>query len=177
MQINVSQQLKSLVGATRDYRINDVVNVSGTDRSAYGQVEMTRTERSILVRGKLDTAVELVCSRCLSGFNCSLALDIEEEYFPATDIVSGEPLPLPDKSGTFIIDERNILDLTEAIRQYALLAIPMKPLCRQDCAGICPECGHNLNQTTCNCSPRPVDPRLAKLADLVLVDRDASGSD
>jgi len=92
-----------------------------------------------------------------------LTLNIEDEYFPTTDVVSGASLPLPGEPGCFTIDEHHILDLTEAIRQYALLAVPMKPLCRGDCAGLCPNCGHNLNQGPCDCLPQKVDPRWSEL--------------
>jgi uncharacterized protein len=78
-------------------------------------------------------------------------------------VVGGVPLPLPDEPGCFTIDERHILDLTEAIRQYTLLAIPMKPVCKTNCAGLCPNCGHNLNYGPCNCPPQEVDPRWSKL--------------
>jgi len=153
MQINVSQQLKSAIGSVRDYEVSEIIDVTDNGNSSLvqGKVRLMRTDRGILVKGILNTEVGLTCSRCLSLFNYPLALKIEEEYFPTTDVVSGAPLPLPDELGCFTIDEHHTLDLTEAIRQCALLAIPMKPLCREDCAGLCPNCGHNLNQGPCNC--------------------------
>ncbi|MBA7688765.1 hypothetical protein ES703_97254 [subsurface metagenome] len=75
---------------------------------------------------------------------------------------------MPEEPGCFTIDEHHILDLTEAIRQYALLAIPMKPLCRGDCAGLCPNCGHNINQGPCDCSPQETEPRWSELSKLTL---------
>ncbi|MBI4180953.1 MAG: DUF177 domain-containing protein [Chloroflexi bacterium] len=170
IQINVSQQLKSPTGTIRNYQVSEIVHVGGNEHLVQGEIVLTRTERSILVQGTLHTEIELTCSRCLSVFSCPLTLNIEEEYFPTTDMVSGAALPLPDEPGFFTIDERNILDLTEAIRQYALLTIPMKPLCQQDCAGLCPICGCNLNQTACGCPPKPADPRLSQLFNLVSSD-------
>ena len=123
-----------------------------------------RTDRGILVKGTLHTEVQVTCSRCLSLFSCPLALNIEEEYFPTTDVNSSVSLPLPDEPGCFTIDEHYILDLAEAIRQYALLALPMKSLCREDCAGLCPTCGHNLNQGHCSCLPQETDSHWAELA-------------
>ena len=168
MQINVSQQLKATVGSTRDYEVSETLDLEGSNSTVHGNIRLMRTDRSILVEGLLHTDVELTCSRCLSLFEYALTLNIEEEYFPTTDIVSGNPLPLPDEPGSFTIDEHNILDLTEAIRQYAILAIPMKPLCHQDCAGLCPTCGINLNQSSCNCQTTTVDPRWSKLSKIVL---------
>ena len=168
MQINVAQQLKAPIGSIRDYEVDQVIDVTGDGNGSLvrGKVSLMRTDRSILVKGVLNTEVELTCSRCLSPFNCPLTLNIEEEYFPTTDVVSGASLPLPEEPGCFTIDERHVLDLTEAIRQYALLAIPMKPLCREDCAGLCSYCGHNLNRGPCGCTPQGADPRWSELSKL-----------
>ena len=151
MPINVSQQLKAPVGSIRNYDVDETIDIAGSTSRVQGKVELTRTNRNILVKGGLHAEVEVSCSRCLSFFRYPLVLNIEEEYFPITDVVSGASLPLPDEPGCFTIDEHHILDLTEAVQQYALLAIPMKPLCRQDCAGLCPNCGHNLNREPCHC--------------------------
>jgi uncharacterized protein len=102
-------------------------------------------------------------------FSCPLTLNIEEEFSPTTDVVSGAVLPLPEEPGSFTINEHHVLDLAEAVRQYALLTLPMKPLCREDCAGLCSSCGHNLNQGPCDCQPQIVDPRWSKLKELALI--------
>jgi len=178
MQINVAQLLRSAIGATRDYEVKQVIDVTGDGVNSLveGKVRLMRTDRGILVKGVLDTGVELTCSRCLSLFHCPLALSIEEEYFPTTDVVSGAPLYLPEEAGSFTIDEHHELDLTEAVRQCALLAIPMKPLCLENCAGLCPLCGHNLNLGACNCRPE-ADPRWSELSRLASAGDDLSGEE
>jgi len=168
MRINVSQQLKSSIGSIRNYEVSEVVSIAGGDSMVEGKVTLVRTDRGILTEATLHTEVKVTCSRCLSLFDYPLTLSIEEEYFPITDVVSGISLSLPEEPGCFTIDEHHVLDLTEAIRQYALLAIPMKPLCGQDCAGLCPTCGHNLNQGPCDCLPQEADPRRSKLNKLAL---------
>lgn len=152
MQTNVSGLLKSSIGATRNYRVNDTVNISGSDSLVQGDVSLVRTNRGILVKAILHTGVEVSCNRCLNLFRAPLKLEIEEEYFPVINIDSGNPQSLPDEPGCFTINGQHVLDLTEAVRQYALLAIPMKLLCREDCAGLCPTCGRNLNEGPCCCS-------------------------
>ncbi len=174
LQTNISQQLRAPIGSIRNYEVSEIVDIAGGNSLVQGEVELMRTDQSILAKGTLHTEIELTCSRCLSLFSCPLTLNIEEEYFPTTDVVTGASLPLPDEPGCFTIDENNILDLTEAIRQYVLLAIPMKPLCAEDCAGLCPTCGCNLNQGPCNCLPKPADPRWSELSKLVLVNNQAS---
>jgi uncharacterized protein len=169
MQINVSQLLREPIGATRDYQINEAADIAGDGKSylVQGKCRLLRTQRSILVKCALNINVELTCSRCLSLFRHPLTLNFEEEYLPTVDVVSGSPLPLPEDAGVFTIDEHHTLDLTEAIRQYTLLAIPMKPLCRKECAGLCPNCGHNLNQGRCDCPVQSTDPRWSELTKLL----------
>ncbi len=163
MQINVSQLLKSPVGSTRSYEVSEIVDIDGCNSRVEGKVKLTRTKQGILAEGPLRTEFEFTCSRCLSLFSCPLTLNIEEEYLPTTDVVTGTPLSPPDEPGFFTIDERHTLDLTEAIRQYTLLAIPMKPLCSEDCAGLCPSCGRNLNEGPCSCLPQTTNPRWSEL--------------
>jgi len=169
MQINVSQLLKESMGSLRNYEVSEVVDVTGDggEEEVRGKVSLLRTNRGILVKGELHTEVELACSRCLNMFRYPVALNIEEEYIPTVDIDSGRPLPSPEETGTFIIDEHHVIDLTEAIRQYTLLVIPMKPLCQEGCVGLCPSCGHNLNQGPCGCPLQVVDPRWSALSKLL----------
>jgi len=139
MRINVSQLLKEPVGSQRDYQLSDRVNIMEKGSSAVnGNARLVRTNRSILVKGEFDTSVNLTCARCLETFSYPLKVEFEEEYLPATDIADFAPLPEEEEgeAGSFTIDNNCSIDLTEAIRQYALLAVPMKPLCSDDCKGL-----------------------------------------
>jgi uncharacterized protein len=168
MEINVSQQLKDPIGSVREYDISDAIDILdiGVSSRVEGSVKLTRTNRGILVQGTLKAAVPVECSRCLKVFDYNLTINLEEEYFPVIDVNSGVPVEIPDEPGSFTIDEHHILDLREAIRQNALLAIPMKPLCREDCAGLCQKCGADLNEGECSCEKSDVDPRWSRLMDL-----------
>ena len=146
MRINVSQQLRASVGTMRSYKVSEAVDIIGDSGSTVeGEVSLVRTNRGILAKVRLYAEVELTCSRCLNLFGYPVTLDFEEEYLPITDIVSGDLLLSSGETGSLTIDEHHVLDLTEAIRQYGLLAIPMKPLCHEGCAGMCPIGGHNLS--------------------------------
>lgn len=136
LAINVSQLLKESVGATRSLEAAGDINIIDDASTVTGGVTLVRTDRGILVKGRLKVTVGATCCRCLDVFKCPLDIDIEEEYLPSVDINSGLALEAPDDGESFIVDEHHVLDLTEAIRQYTILAIPMKPLCRQDCAGV-----------------------------------------
>ncbi len=165
-EINVAQLLKSPIGATRRHEVNEPVVIGEGECLVKGELTLMRTNRGILVTGQLKTDMELTCSRCLEIFGCPLTLDVEEEYFPTMDVNTGASLPPPEDPAAFTIDHNNVLDVGEAIRQYALLAVPMKPLCRENCAGLCATCGANLNQGACSCPANVVDSRLANIEKL-----------
>lgn len=169
MEINVSQLLKEPIGSSRKYKIDEALDIAEDkrDSAVSGEISLLKTQRGILVRTGLHTELELTCSRCLSAFRYPLDISFEEEYIQTIDVKSGLPLEPPGEPlGSFTIDAHHIIDLREAVRQYALLLIPMKPLCREECAGLCRECGRNLNQGPCGCPVRTVDPRWSKLMNL-----------
>ncbi|MEW6142197.1 MAG: DUF177 domain-containing protein [Chloroflexota bacterium] len=163
--VNVATLLNEPIGSTRDYNIEDIAD-ENNESPVTGPVSMVRSQRGVLVRANLTTHVEMACSRCLSPTDCVLDIALNEEFLPSIDVASGLPLHTPRDGSVFVIDHNHILDLGEAVRQYVLMAVPMKPLCRPDCAGICPTCGANLNKGPCKCRETSVDPRWAKLAAL-----------
>jgi uncharacterized protein len=168
MKFNVAQQLKESVGSVRHITIDEIAS---DGLPVQGEVQLLRTNRSILVSGKLNITVRDVCSRCLDEFEYPSTLDIEEEYFFTRDPTSGTLLTPPAESVAFTVDENNNLDLSEAVRQYTLLAKPIKPVCRENCAGLCSQCGCNLNYETCNCTPISHDSPWAPLKGLVSGDK------
>lgn len=148
MIINVSQLLKERIGSTRSYKVD------GEENFPYrGEVVLIRTDKGLLAKGSLSTVVGVVCSRCLCDFDQELSVCYSEEFL------------LQREEGAFIIDEYRQIDLSEVTRQYTLLAEPMKPLCSEDCSGLCPRCGRNLNLGACDCV-KDIDPRMAILASL-----------
>ena len=168
MEMNVSQLLRDPVGSTRDYQIDDVIDITddGKSHKIQGKCNLMRLHNGVLVKCALNTEVELTCSRCLKKYRHPLKIKIEEEFMPTVDAITGASLPEPEEPGAFTIDEQHILDLTEAVRQYSVMNIPIKALCKKDCAGICPTCGKNLNEGKCNCPEDNTDPRWSKLAEL-----------
>lgn len=165
MQVNVAQLLQAPVGTAREHRLGetDVLWDDGSRHQVKGEVKLLRTQRGIFCEASLETEVLMTCSRCLGDFSHKLKLDIEEEYQPVIDVVTGAGLPAPDEPGTLTIGENHVIDLAEAIRQYAVMATPINPLCREYCAGLCSACGRNLNEGPCRCAPPGVSPRAPGL--------------
>jgi len=113
--------------------------------------------------GHLRTELELPCSRCLEPYRFAIDADFDQRYLPAS-AASGEAeseVGEDDLETSYYSDDQ--IDLGELIREQFYLALPMKPLCRDDCRGLCPQCGTNLNTGTCDCLPVWEDPRLAAL--------------
>ena len=169
MLINVSQLLQEPVGAGREYEIDEAADIAGDGEKSTlrGSCRLMRLQRSVLVTCALNTGVGLTCGRCLGQFRHPLEIKFTEEFVPTVDVTSGVPLPPPEEATAFTIDEHHTIDLTEAVRQYALMAIPMKALCRADCAGLCQSCGKNLNQGPCDCPAPEIDPRWSELTKLL----------
>jgi uncharacterized protein len=118
------------------------------------------------VSGRLAGELELVCSRCLEPFTTPVSTDFDLTYVPRTENVGeGEQeVEEDDLSTAFYADDQ--IDLGQLIGEQFQLALPMKPLCRDDCQGLCPHCGTNLNTGACDCETRWTDPRLEALRHL-----------
>ena len=126
MQINVSQQLKSNIGTTRNYEVDTAIDIEGESVGFTGKIRLMKTDRGLLLRGTFNSILKLQCSRCLNNFSYPLKVKIEEEYFPVMDVTTGVMLPAPEEPGSFTIDDHNIMDISEALRQYTLMALPIK---------------------------------------------------
>ena len=129
------------------------------------------------VSGRVCTTLSLACSRCLEQFGvpCDLAVDLI--YLPhSANRGDGETeIAEDDLSTAFYRDGR--IDLVQMVREQFQLALPMKPLCRGDCRGLCPACGSNRNERRCECDTRWHDPRLAALGTLLSSRRRRGESD
>ena len=120
-------------------------------------LEAQGVARDVLVEGKVTGAVEHECRRCLEPVRVPIAEPVTmffQENAPEDEVAAGEVYALPD---------RNDLDLAPAVREQVALAVPQFALCREDCRGLCPQCGSNLNEGDCGCVVEEVDDRWAAL--------------
>jgi uncharacterized protein len=167
MLFNVSGMVQEGIGATRRYDIDGQLVTEGREpEPVTGSVELLRTKSGVLVRAHLKLEERATCSRCLKPLQDTLDLDFEEEFQQTVDARGGLlPGERPDNDA-FTIDDRHMLDITEAVRQYREASAVMAPLCKPDCKGLCPECGTDLNTKECRCNQGPIDSRWADLAGL-----------
>jgi len=133
--INVAQLLKEPVGSSQSYDITGIIDEE-VEGFVEGKAKVIHLNQGVLVQCKLTAEVKLICSRCLDTFLFPISFTAEEEFLPISDVSGDSALSLPEQSEEFTIDDKNTLDLGELIRQYTLLNLPMKPLCRPDCPGM-----------------------------------------
>jgi uncharacterized protein len=154
MRFDVTALLRAPVGSVRTYRLEGESSASGAaglGEQVTGNVSLLRTGEGILATAHLQVRVAESCSRCLKPASVPLEVDFQEEYLPTVDPDTGSRLAVAEAGDGFVIDDRQVLDLTEAVRQYGLAAQPLQALCRPDCKGLCPVCGQDLNCGPCSC--------------------------
>jgi len=128
--------------------------------------ELSKSAAKTDVKGSIKAPLEVDCTRCLTPVRRDLDLVfdvdfVDKELFPDSREMHLESADLD----TDVIDG-NELDLSEVVREQILLNLPEQVLCRDDCKGICPTCGKDLNEDECNCGEDEIDPRWAALKDL-----------
>jgi uncharacterized protein len=154
MKINV-ESIKETLGAIKqvdlEFPFADLT-IQGRKVSFVDDISFVgraiNSEDEFIVTGTINSKIEVPCSRCLEEFTSSLEFDFEAEFSRAEI-------------------ENDELDLEESLVDHITLAVPMKTVCDQDCQGLCPSCGINLNNDDCDCMMHEVDPRLAKLEKLL----------
>ena len=170
LQYNVATLLKEPIGSTREYAVESRVLIDEEAPRHYdvsGRTTFLRTRHGVLVTAHLHGVQREPCSRCLREVDVPVQVELEEEFFASVDIHTGAHLPPPEDIEAFRINPQQILDLEEAVRQLWMTALPMQPLCRRDCRGLCPRCGKDLNEGTCSC-PSEADERWGALRQLLV---------
>jgi len=120
------------------------------------------TENALTLMGNFKTKVELPCSRCLESFILHLEGDIQEKFKELSSIEEQEEVILEEQLPEEFLNGEPF-NLDSILRDNLILTLPLKPLCSEECRGLCPVCGENLNVNTCNCEKEVIDPRLEDL--------------
>jgi len=161
LRLNVGFIVNQSIGYSRDfpfeipsYSYPNELNL--TDLS--GLATISRTTEGLLVQVKGQAWLEIECVSCLDNFNKMLQFDFIEMYtFPSN----------ADQDTEMILPDDSQIDLSPLIREYLHLDIPINPICKPDCQGLCPICGENLNQSSCQHDDEVSDPRFEVLKTLL----------
>lgn len=128
------------------------------------RLHVSRDGDDVVVVGEIGASVPLTCGRCVEEFRVDVRPAVDVRYLPRPALTDDVQLGSDDLDLDFYANDE--LNLAALIETETTLALPMKPLCRPDCQGLCPVCGGNRNAVQCACPQRPPDPRLAALKDL-----------
>ncbi|HWQ14681.1 MAG TPA: DUF177 domain-containing protein [Roseiflexaceae bacterium] len=171
LKFNVAQLLREEVGSRRDYDFaEDRLPLDDDEmelRGLTGRVRFIRTVSGVLGDVSGGGTVEMECIRCLTRAAQPVEFHFQDEFHSRIEVNTGVALPKPDEEDPFYIDESHMVDLGEAIREYTLLELPMQPLCRPDCRGLCPICGKDRNVDPCTCADTGGDDRFGILRSLL----------
>lgn len=162
----VADLLRKPPGTTRTYSVHGVTIDLGSDLELAdpieGDVRLTRTNRGLLVHGRLNTALASLCSRCLRDIEVPLEVEIDEEALPSIDVDTGQPLDVGAEPEVIRLNGHHELELESVVREAVQLAEPIAPLCREDCPGLCATCGEELTGPA-HQHEEEIDPRLEAL--------------
>lgn len=154
MVINVARLLMEPSGSVREFHLDESIGLAGDveAQKIVGRVKLLRTNKSIWISADLISTVGSECGRCLTGFRQPIRMSFEEEALPVLNPVTGVRVhPFEFGSEYLYIDERHNLDMRDTLQEYASMVVPMNPLCKPDCVGLCQKCGTNLNESVCEC--------------------------
>jgi uncharacterized protein len=129
-----------------------------------GKVRLSGNE--VFVSGHVDTRAQVECDRCLQPVEAPVSADFALEYITGSEYESSEVAELTDSAMSVSVFDGEALDVDEIVKEQILLAVPTRMLCREDCKGICPQCGVDRNTGECNCETKEIDPRWAVLKNL-----------
>jgi uncharacterized protein len=137
--------------------------------------DATRLGRDVLVRARFQVPLSGQCKRCLNPLRLDEPVELVRTYVPLEQAHGPVERRGEDSEGSFdptLADEESYagkeIDLAPAIREQILLQIPSSPICRDDCQGLCPRCGKDLNEGDCGCDRTAMDPRWAALKGIQL---------
>jgi uncharacterized protein len=122
--------------------------------------------KDIRLRGRLSAGLELQCARCLDPVPQQVDRQFELLYRPLGVDAGRDELSVTDAEAEIGYYQGEGILLEDVLREQVLLALPLKATCREDCKGLCPQCGKNLNQEACSCRAPVEDPRWEALKDI-----------
>lgn len=135
----------------------DPAEVSGRVRRDGKEVELS---------GELRARIQTACDRCLQPVTLSIGAEFKERFVPAVSWRSEEQHELQEEDLNLAVFDGEAIELDDLVREEILLAVPAHVLCREDCAGLCPVCGIDRNQGSCQCETKATDSRWQGLENL-----------
>jgi len=149
-----------------ELRQDDKLHTSGRAQLVEEHHGKHKLIKDIRLNGELSTRVEIACARCLEPVQQDVKREFDLLYRPLGADAGRDEAPVAGTEAEISYYEGEGLLLEDVLREQVLLAVPVKVICRQDCRGLCPQCGANLNVAKCSCAEPLEDPRWSALKDL-----------
>jgi len=147
----------SFAGRDEEFRLAAPVHLTA---------EVRKDTKKVRMVGRVQTRLECDCSRCLDPFGVPVDSAFDLLFLPAAENAGGEEREVQEDDLGVSYYKDDTLDLGDVMREQFYLALPMKPICQENCRGLCPVCGVNRNRETCSCQTEWVDPRMDALRKL-----------
>ncbi len=158
-------KISNLQDGVHNFNFDEPVEDIGLEKPFFGNiivdVELNKLHSQIVLDAKITTQTNLDCDRCNSNFNSDLTNTYKMVY-----LIGKEPEDSESINLIYIPVDSDKITIDSDVRDFALLALPMKRLCKEDCKGLCAKCGKDLNEGNCNCDQEHVDDRWLPLMEL-----------
>ena len=158
-------KISNLSQGEHNFVFEDKIDYLDLDKPFYGKyksfVTLNKLHDQLILSVTSDFKVKYECDRCGTEFKSSLKSDYKMIY-----LMNEEPEETDSINVSYLSRDADKIDIKSDVREFALLSIPMKKLCKEDCKGLCYKCGKDLNKEQCTCSAEEIDPRWKPLINL-----------
>ena len=144
--------------------VDERITLSGP-ATVSGKVRQAGNE--VFVDGHVETRAQVECDRCLQPVEIPVNTDFALEYVTGSEYEAARAVELTEAEMSIAVFDGEVIDIDEIVKEQVVLTVPTRMLCREDCKGICPECGADRNSGECSCSTNEIDPRWAALKKLI----------
>ena len=127
---------------------------------------VVRSDREYYCQGGVKSVLTLECARCLSQYDAEIEGQVDFIICSEAQLAEHREEAIDNEDYAFLDSTGQVADISDIVRQSVLLTLPMKPICSEDCQGLCSSCGRNLNDGSCDCKNEEIDERWAALKDL-----------
>jgi uncharacterized protein len=158
-------KIAGLGDGVHHFEFDEAIREIGLEEPFFGNfkldMELAKARNQVIINAGLELNANFECDRCSSQYHAVINTEFQMVFIFGKVPEENENLNI-----VYLPCETDKINLKDEIKDYAILAIPMKKLCREDCKGICPACGTDLNEGSCKCSENKTDTRWLPLQDL-----------
>jgi uncharacterized protein len=158
-------KISGLRDGIHDFNFDDDISVLGLADPFFGnfitKISLNKSYNQIILTANVSLNANFDCDRCSSNYNRTLKNEFRLVYFFGKESIDNGSINI-----VYLPMDADKIDLTAELRDYAVLSIPMKNLCKEDCLGLCYNCGKNLNEGECDCEKTNIDIRWQPLIEL-----------